>query len=136
MAEVAEITIDKGQLKVDRITLAVDTGNFINPLSLSEQMEGAAIFALTAALYGKVTVKDGAPVEGNFDTYQMVRFAQAPKIDVHFAMSGGSKWGGAGEPGAAPVAAAVCNAIYAVTGKRIRSLPLMDHDLSPGSSTT
>ena len=58
-------------------------------------------------------MKDGAPEQGNFDTYQMVRFAQAPKIDVHFALSGGNKWGGAGEPGAAPVAAAVCNAIYA-----------------------
>ncbi len=64
----------------------------------------------------------------------MVRLAQAPKIDVHFALSGGSKWGGAGEPGAAPVAAAVCNAIFALTGKRIRSLPIMDHDLSSAAA--
>jgi isoquinoline 1-oxidoreductase beta subunit len=131
VSEVAEITIDPvGQLKVDRITLAVDCGHAVNPLSVAEQMEGGAIFALTAALYGKITIKDGAPVQGNFDTYQMVRLAQAPRIDVHFALSGGGKWGGAGEPGAAPVAAAVCNAIFALTGKRIRSLPIMDHDLS------
>jgi isoquinoline 1-oxidoreductase beta subunit len=130
VGEVAEITIDHGQLKVDKITVAVDCGHAVNPLSVAEQMEGGAIFALSAALYGKITVKNGAPEQGNFDTYQMVRMAQAPRIDVHFALSGGGKWGGAGEPGAAPVAAAVCNAIFALTGKRIRSLPIMDHDLS------
>ncbi len=131
VAEVAEITIDpQGQLKVDKITLAVDCGHVVNPLSVAEQMEGGAIFALSAALYGKITIKDGVPEQGNFDTYQMVRMAQAPKIDVHFALSGGDKWGGCGEPGATPVAAAVCNAIFALTGKRIRSLPIMDHDLT------
>ena len=130
VGEVAEITINDGVLKVDKITIAVDCGHAVNPLSVAEQMEGGAIFALTAALYGKITIKNGAPVQGNFDTYQMVRLAQAPKIDVHFALSGGNKWGGAGEPGAAPVAAAVCNAIFTLTGKRIRSLPIMDHDLS------
>ncbi len=93
-------------------------------------MEGRRVFALTAALYGKITIKDGVPEQGNFDSYPMVRLAQAPKIDVHFALTGGGKWGGVGEPGAGPVAAAVCNAIFARTGKRIRSLPIMDHDLS------
>jgi isoquinoline 1-oxidoreductase beta subunit len=131
VGEVAEITISpQGALKVDRITLAADSGHVVNPLGFAEQMEGGVIFALTAALYGKVTVKNGVPEQGNFDTYPMVRFAQAPKIDVHFAMTGGKKWGGAGEPGGAPTAAAVCNAIFALTGKRIRSLPIMDHDLS------
>jgi isoquinoline 1-oxidoreductase beta subunit len=72
--------------------------------------------------------------QGNFDTYRMVRLAQAPKTEVHFALSGGGKWGGIGEPGTAPIAPAVCNAIFAITGKRIRSLPIMDHDLSPGSA--
>ncbi|HUC51937.1 MAG TPA: molybdopterin cofactor-binding domain-containing protein [Xanthobacteraceae bacterium] len=131
VGEVAEITISpQGKLKVDKITLAADSGHVVNPLSFAEQMEGGAIFALTAALYGKVTVKNGIPEQGNFDTYPMVRLAQAPKIDVHLALSGGKKWGGAGEPGGAPTAAAVCNAIFALTGKRIRSLPLIDHDLS------
>jgi isoquinoline 1-oxidoreductase subunit beta len=131
VGEVAEITISpQGKLKVDKITLAADSGHVVNPLSFAEQMEGGAIFALTAALYGKVTVKNGVPEQGNFDTYPMVRLAQAPKIDVHLALSGGKKWGGAGEPGGAPTAAAVCNAIFALTGKRIRSLPLIDQDLS------
>jgi isoquinoline 1-oxidoreductase subunit beta len=131
VGEVAEITISpQGKLKVDKITLAADSGHVVNPLSFAEQMEGGAIFALTAALYGKVTVKNGIPEQGNFDTYPMVRLAQAPKIDVHLALSGGKKWGGAGEPGGAPTAAAVCNAIFALTGKRIRSLPLIDQDLS------
>lgn len=132
VSEVVEITLRGGVLKVDRVTVALDCGHLVNPLSLAEQMEGGVVFALSAALYGKITVKNGAVEQGNFDTYQMVRFAQAPKIDVHFALSGGNKWGGAGEPGAAPVAAAVCNAIFTLTGKRIRSLPIMDHDLSTG----
>ncbi len=131
VGEVAEITLTpQGKLKVYRITLAADSGHVVNPLGFAEQMEGGCIFALTAALYGKVTVRNGIPEQGNFDTYPMVRLAQAPKIDVHFAMTGGKKWGGAGEPGGAPTAAAVCNAIFALTGKRIRSLPLMDQDLS------
>ena len=134
VAEVVEITLIKGKLKVDKVTIAADSGHVVNPLSFAEQMEGGAIYALSAALYGKITIKDGVPEQGNFDTYQMVRFAQAPKIDVHLALSGGKKWGGAGEPGAAPLAAAVCNAIFTLTGKRIRRLPIMDHDLSTSST--
>lgn len=130
VGEVVEITLINGKLKVDKVTIAADSGHVINPLSFAEQMEGGSIYALSAALYGKITIKNGAPEQGNFDSYQMVRFAQAPKIDVHFALSGGTKWGGAGEPGAAPLAAALCNAIYALTGERIRTLPIMDHDLS------
>ncbi len=131
VGEVAEITISpKGDLKVDRVTLAVDCGHFVNPLTVAEQMEGGVIFGLSAALYGKITVKNGVPEQGNFDTYRMVRLAEAPKIDVHFALSGGGKWGGIGEPGTAPIAPAVCNAIFSITGKRLRSLPIMDHDLT------
>jgi isoquinoline 1-oxidoreductase beta subunit len=131
VGEVVEITLSpQGALKVDKITLAADCGHVVNPLSFAEQMEGGATFALTAALYGKVTVKNGIPEQSNFDTYPMVRLAQAPRINVHLALSGGKKWGGAGEPGGAPTAAAVCNAIFALTGKRIRSLPIIDHDLA------
>lgn len=134
VGEVAEITISRqGHLKVARVTLAVDCGHAANPLSVAEQMEGGVIFGLSAVLYGKITIADGAPVQGNFDTYRMVRLAEAPKIDVHFALSNGARWGGAGEPGVAPIAAAVCNAIFTLTGKRIRSLPIMDHDLSAGA---
>jgi len=130
-AQVAEVTVTpKGEVKVTRVTAALDTRYQVNPLTIAEQVEGGIIFGLSAALYGKIDVKDGAPVQGNFDTYRMVRLAQAPKIDVHLLASGGEKWGGAGEPSTPPIAGAVANAIFAATGKRIRKLPIMDNDLS------
>ena len=134
-AQVAEVTVgSKGEVKVDRVIAAIDSRYVVNPLTVAEQVEGAIIFGLTAALYGKIDVKNGVPVQGNFDTYRMVRLAQAPKIDVYVVPGGGKDWGGAGEPGTPPIAGAVANAIFAATGKRIRSLPIMDHDLSSGSA--
>ncbi|MGH7091592.1 MAG: molybdopterin cofactor-binding domain-containing protein [Stellaceae bacterium] len=134
-AQVAEVTVrPNGEVKVDRVTVAFDTHYMVNPQTIAEQAEGALIYGLTAALYGKITIKNGAAVEGNFDTYRMVRLAEAPKIDVHLVPSGGKAWGGAGEPATPPIAAAVANAIFAATGKRIRSLPIMDQDLSSGSA--
>jgi isoquinoline 1-oxidoreductase subunit beta len=128
---VAEIDLTpQGTLKVERVVYAIDSGHAVNPLTIAEQMEGGTIFGLTAALYGKISVKNGAIEQGNFDSYQMVRLAQAPRTEVHLALTGGKKWGGVGEPGTAPIAPAVANAIFAVTGKRIRRLPLMDQDLS------
>jgi isoquinoline 1-oxidoreductase subunit beta len=129
-AQVAEVTVKpNGQVKVNRVTVALDTRYMVNPRTIAEQAESSVIFGLTAALYGKITIKDGAAVQGNFDTYRMVRLAEAPKIDVHLVPSGGEVWGGAGEPAVPPIAAAVANAIFAATGKRIRSLPITDHDL-------
>jgi isoquinoline 1-oxidoreductase beta subunit len=130
-AQVAEVTVKpNGQVKVNRVTVALDTRYMVNPQTIAEQAEGAVIFGLTAALYGKITIKDGAAVQGNFDTYRMVRLAEAPKIDVHLVPSGGKVWGGAGEPATPPIAAAAANAIFAATGKRLRSLPISDHDLT------
>jgi len=130
-AQVAEVTVKpNGDVKVNRVTVALDTRYMVNPLTIEEQAEGSVIFGLSAALYGKITVKNGAPVEGNFDSYRMVRLAEAPKIDVHLVPSGGKVWGGAGEPATPPIAPAVANAIFAATGKRIRTLPIMDTDLS------
>jgi CO/xanthine dehydrogenase Mo-binding subunit len=130
-AQVAEVTVKPdGRLKVDRVTVALDTRHMVNPNTVAEQAEGAVIFGLSAALYGKITIKDGAAVQGNFDSYRMVRLADAPRIDVHLVPSGGDVWGGAGEPGVPPIAAAVANAIFAATGKRIRTLPIVDTDLS------
>ncbi len=130
-AQVAEVTVKpNGDLKVNRVTVALDTRYMVNPLTIAEQAEGSVIFGLSAALFGKISIKDGAAVQGNFDTYRMVRFAEAPKIDVHLVPSGGKVWGGAGEPATPPIAGAVVNAIFAATGKRIRSLPIIDHDLS------
>jgi isoquinoline 1-oxidoreductase subunit beta len=130
-AQVAEVTVKpNGHLKVNRVTVALDTRHMVNPQTVVEQAESSVIFGLTAALYGKITIKDGAAVQGNFDTYRMVRLADAPRIDVHLVPSGGEIWGGAGEPAVPPIAAAVANAIFAATGKRIRTLPIMDTDLS------
>jgi len=130
-AQVAEVTVKpNGDVKVNRVTVALDTRHMVNPQTIAEQAESSVIFGLTAALYGKITIKDGAAVQGNFDTYRMVRLAEAPKIDVHLVPSGGDIWGGAGEPAVPPIAAAVANAIFAATGKRIRTLPIMDTDLS------
>jgi len=129
-AQVAEVTVKpSGEVKVNRVTVVLDTRNMVNPQTIVEQVESSVIFGLTAALYGKITIKDGAAVQGNFDTYRMVRLAEAPKIDVHLAPSGGEVWGGAGEPAVPPVIAAVANAIFAATGKRIRTLPIVDTDL-------
>jgi isoquinoline 1-oxidoreductase beta subunit len=130
-AQVAEVSVrPNGDVKVNRVTVALDTRYMVNPLTVAEQAEGSVIFGLTAALYGKIAIKDGVPVQGNFDTYRMVRLAEAPKIDVHLVPSGGRVWGGAGEAATPPIAGAVANAIFAATGKRIRTLPIMDHDLS------
>jgi isoquinoline 1-oxidoreductase beta subunit len=130
-AQVAEVTVrPDGGVKVNRVTVALDTRYMVNPQTIAEQAEGSVIFGLSAALYGKISIKDGAAVQGNFDTYRLVRLAEAPKIDVHLMPSGGKVWGGAGEPATPPIAAAVANAIFAATGKRLRSLPVIDHDLT------
>ncbi len=134
-AQVAEVTVKpNGTVKVDRVVVALDTRYMVNPQTIAEQAEGSVIFGLTAALFGKIEVKNGIPVEGNFDTYRMVRLAEAPKTEVYLLPSGGPKWGGAGEPATPPISGAVANAIFAATGKRIRSLPIMDHDLSSSSA--
>ena len=131
VAQVAEVSVSKaGAVSVDRVVSAVDCGHVVNPLSAEAQIESSIVYGLTAALYGKITVEDGAVVESNFHDYPMLHLADTPTMETHFALSGGEKWGGLGEPGLPPLAPAVCNAIFAVTGKRVRSLPLSEHDLS------
>ena len=131
VGQVAEVSVSKaGAVKVERVVSAVDCGHLVNPLSAEAQIESCIVYGLTAALYGKLTVEDGAVVESNFHDYPMLHMADTPKMETHFALSGGDKWGGIGEPGLPPLAPAVCNAIFAVTGKRVRSLPLSEHDLS------
>lgn len=130
--QVVEVSVSPaGELTVDRVVAVIDCYNAVNPNTIAQQMEGAVIFALSAALYGEITIKDGAAEQSNFDSYQLVRMNDMPrKIDVHLPLSGGPKWGGIGEPGVAPLAPALCNAIYAATGKRIRRLPIRNTDLS------
>jgi isoquinoline 1-oxidoreductase beta subunit len=107
---------------------AIDPGHVVNPLSVEMQVQGAIVYALTAALYGEITVKDGAAEQSNFDSYEMLRMADAPRVETVIVPSGGF-WGGVGEPPVPPLAPALCNAIFAATGKRVRSLPLKNHDL-------
>ncbi len=130
--QVVEVTVAKdGKLSVDRVTCALDCYHVANPNTVAQQMEGAVIMGLTAALWGEITIKDGAPVQTNFHNYRMARFADAPpRIDVHLTPSGGEVWGGVGEPGLGPLAPALANAIFAATGKRVRRLPLSHADLS------
>jgi isoquinoline 1-oxidoreductase beta subunit len=131
VGQVAEVTIEReGRLQVDRVVSVVDCGHAVNPLGIEAQIEGSVIFALTAALYGRMTIAEGRVVEGNFDTYPMLKLKDTPAMETHLALSRGEKWGGIGEPGVPPVAPAVCNAVYRITGRRIRTLPLVTHDLS------
>ena len=124
---VAEVAVsDKNVIAVRRIVCAVDPGYVVNPDTVVTQIEGAIVYGLTAALYGKITIKNGRVEQSNFDDYPLLRLNAMPRIEVVQVPSGGF-WGGIGEVGLPPVAPAVCNALFAATGKRIRSLPLADH---------
>ena len=128
--QVIEVTVSQdGVLKVDRVVAVMDCYNAANPNTIEQQIEGGVVYGLSAALWGEITIKDGAPVQGNFNTYRLMRLGETPKIETHLAPSGGSKWGGIGEPSVAPIAPALCNAIFAATGKRVRKLPLKNVDL-------
>jgi isoquinoline 1-oxidoreductase beta subunit len=128
VAQVAEVSVTDGRVRVHRVVSALDCGHVVNPLSVEMQMQGGIVYALTAALYGEITIKDGAAEQSNFNDYEMLRLADAPEVVSVIVPSGGF-WGGVGEPPVPPVAPAVCNAIFAATGKRIRSLPLKNLDL-------
>jgi len=125
VAQVAEVEVRDGQLAVRRIVCVVDCGFAVNPDAVAAQMEGGIVFGLTAALGGAITLKDGRVEQGNFGDYPLLRLADTPEIEVHIIESGIEHLGGVGEPGTPPVAPAVCNAIHAATGKRIRSLPIV-----------
>jgi isoquinoline 1-oxidoreductase subunit beta len=123
VAQVAEVTVGpNGQIKVDRVVCAVDCGTPINPDVITAQMEGGIGFGLGAALYGAITLKDGHVEQTNFDAYQVLRIDEMPKVEVHIVPSPEAPTG-VGEPGVAPVGPAVANAVFAVTGKRLRVLP-------------
>jgi isoquinoline 1-oxidoreductase beta subunit len=130
VGEIAEVAVSKsGEVKVERVVACVDCGHLVNPLTAAMQIESAVMYGLTAALFGEITIKQGRVEQGNFDAYPIARMADAPVIETHFVLSGGDKWGGLGEPGTPPIAPAIANAVFAVTGKRIRSLPLRNASL-------
>jgi isoquinoline 1-oxidoreductase subunit beta len=123
VAMVADVTVEGANLKVDRIVAAVDCGIAVNPDVVAAQVEGAVGFALYTVLRGKITLKDGAVVETNFDTYEPTRMTDMPKVEVHIVASNEAPTG-IGEPGVPPLAPAISNAVFAATGRRLRSLPL------------
>ena len=128
-AAVAEVSITpRGRVKVHRLVFALDCGYVVNPNQVEAQIEGSVAFGLSAVLYGENTVKSGQVVEKNFDTYQLVRIDEMPKVESALVPSGGF-WGGVGEPTICVVAPAVMNAIFAATGKPVRSLPLKNINL-------
>jgi isoquinoline 1-oxidoreductase subunit beta len=123
-AAVAEVSVSpQGKLKVHRMVLGINCGHAVNPDQIAAQVEGSVAYGLTATLYGECKVKDGRMVDLNFDSYEIMRLAEMPKVETVIVPSG-DFWGGVGEPTIAVVAPAVLNAIHAATGKPVRSLPL------------
>jgi len=128
-AAVAEVSVSpQGQLKIHRIVTTLDCGFAVNPQQIAAQVEGSFVYGLSALLMSENTIDKGRCVEGNFDTYEVLRLDGMPKVETHIVNSGGF-WGGIGEPTIAVCNPAVLNAIFAATGKRIRTLPLKHHDL-------
>jgi isoquinoline 1-oxidoreductase beta subunit len=128
-AMVAEVSVSAaGEVRVHRIVLAIDSGHVVNPDTCRAQAESNVAFGLGSILYQEINVKDGRVVESNFHDFRLPGMAEMPVVETVLAPTGGF-WGGHGEPAILPLAPAVCNAIYAATGKRVRSLPLKHHDL-------
>ena len=123
VAEVAEVSIEDGRIRVHAVTAAVDCGTAVNPLGIEAQIQGAIVFGLSAVLHGKLTIEDGKVVEGNFHDYPVLRMFEMPKISVH-VLASDARMGGIGEPATAMIAPAVANALFALTKKRLRTLPL------------
>jgi isoquinoline 1-oxidoreductase beta subunit len=124
MAHVAEVEVAKdGTVRVRRVVCAVDCGTVVNPDTVRAQIQSAIVFGVTAALYGKITLKEGRVEQSNFDTYQMLRINEAPAVEVHIAENIEPP-GGMGEAGTSVIVPAVANAIFAATGKRLRKMPI------------
>jgi isoquinoline 1-oxidoreductase beta subunit len=124
VAQVAEVSLNaKGELQVHRVVCAVDCGKIVNPDTVKAQMESGIVFGLSAALYGALTLKNGRVEQGNFHDYPLLRISAMPKVEVHIVPSNDPP-GGVGEPGVPPIAPAVANALFALSGARVRSLPL------------
>ncbi|MCL6295180.1 xanthine dehydrogenase family protein molybdopterin-binding subunit [Jejuia spongiicola] len=126
VAEVADIIMDKGVPIVKKVTCAVDCGIVVNPLGALNQIKGGVIDGIGHAMYSELTFNKGVPQSDNFDSYQLIRMGQTPEVDVHFVESNESPTG-LGEPTLPPVGAAVANAIYAATGKRLTKQPYMNN---------
>jgi isoquinoline 1-oxidoreductase beta subunit len=127
---VCEVSVNaKSEVRIHRIVIGIDPGYAVNPDNIQAQLQGSVVHGLSAIFWGEMTVKDGRIEQSNFHDYRMMRMNEMPKVQTVIAASGGF-WGGVGEPAQAPLAPALGNALFAATGKRIRSLPLKNHGLS------
>ena len=129
VAACAEISVDNGRVKVRRMIGATNCGHAVNPEQIARQVEGSFVYGLSSLLYGECTVRDGRIEQTNFDTWEVMRLGAMPKVET-VVMPDGEFWGGVGEPTISVAAPAVLNAIFAATGKRIRTVPIKDIDLS------
>jgi CO/xanthine dehydrogenase Mo-binding subunit len=129
VAEVAEVSVEKGRVRVHKVVCAADCGQVVHPDAARAQVEGAIAYGLSAALKGAITVKEGRTEQSNFHDFDVLRIDEMPQVEVHFVESALPPTG-LGEPGLPPIAPAVANAIFAATGKRIRRLPLKRGDLA------
>ena len=129
VAACAEVSVDKGQVKVHRVVGATNCGHAVNPEQIARQVEGSFVYGLSSLLYGECTVRDGRIEQTNFDTWEVMRLDAMPNVET-VVMPDGEFWGGVGEPTISVAAPAVLNAIFAATGKRIRTVPIKDIDLS------
>jgi isoquinoline 1-oxidoreductase beta subunit len=124
VGQVAEVSVEAGgAVRVHRVVCAVDCGQVVNPDTVIAQMESGICFGLSAALWGQLTIQDGSVVEGNYDRYRIVRMGEMPRIETYVVPSGDRR-GGIGETGVPPIAPAVCNAVFALTGTPVRKLPI------------
>ena len=124
LAQVAEVAVNaQGQVRVERVVCAMDCGQVVNPDGVRAQLEGGVTFGTSAVLGNEITIANGRVEQSNFNDFPSLRISEAPRVEVHLAASGQSP-GGVGETGTSCVAAALCNAIYAATGKRVRTLPV------------
>jgi isoquinoline 1-oxidoreductase beta subunit len=123
VAQVAEVSAEKGRIRVHRVTCAVDCGLAVNPLAVEAQVQGSIAFGLGPALKSAITIREGRVQQSNFHDYEVLGSDEMPEVAVHIVKSD-AKMGGVGEPATAPIAPAVANAVFALTGKRLRSLPL------------
>jgi len=122
-AQVAEVSLSGDDIRVHKVVAAFDCGLVVNPLTVEAQVQSAIAYGLSAALFSKITLKDGQVEQSNFHDYRVLRMNEMPVVEVYLA-PGGDKPTGVGEPGTPPVAPAVANALFALTGKRVRELPL------------
>ena len=126
LSQIAEVEVSKdGEVNVRRVVCALDCGAVVNPDTIAAQIEGGIIFGISAALWGEITLKNGRVEQNNFNDYRVLRINETPHIEVYLVKSTEPP-GGIGEPGTIGIAPAMANAIFAVTGKRIRKLPIKD----------